>query len=53
MITVRLPLALQLGTRPTIVVAEPVRTLGDLVEVLETHGHEVVNPANRGAGVGQ
>jgi molybdopterin converting factor small subunit len=35
MITVRLPLALQLGTRPTIVVAEPVRTLGALVEALE------------------
>jgi len=35
MITVRLPLALQVGTRSTIVVAEPVRTLGDLVEALE------------------
>jgi molybdopterin converting factor small subunit len=35
MITVRLPAALQPGLGETIVVAEPVRTLGDLVGAIE------------------
>jgi molybdopterin converting factor small subunit len=35
MITVRLPAALQAGLGETIVVTEPVRTLGDLVGALE------------------
>ena len=35
MITVRLPSMLQAGTGDTLVVSEPVRTLGDLVAVLE------------------
>ena len=35
MITVRLPATLRAGTNATLVVSEPVLTLGDLVEALE------------------
>jgi len=35
MITVRLPVGLQMGDSPLVIVSEPVRTLNDLVEALE------------------